>query len=500
MTVTHDATPSDRTRLPADARAVAPLMLSVSGCRGIVGASLTPERVARFVGAAVAWAAAQRGRSGGAVGGPLTVVLARDGRLGGQSVAMQACGALTAAGCRVIDLGVATTPTAGLMVRRHGADMGLVITASHNPAEWNGLKVLSARGGAPMPADANDIIARFRDEHADGPWVGSAACGPVERDESAARAHVQAVLGALEQLTPLNAIRERCFRVVLDSVNASGASAGRLLLESLGCIVVHLHGESTGVFPHTPEPTRENLGGLCEAVSVHRAAAGFAQDPDADRLALIDERGVYIGEEYTLALGVKSWLSMLPADIAARQTVAANLSTSRMIDDVAASFGAGVVRTAVGEANVVEGMARAGCVMGGEGNGGLIWSEVVPIRDSLSAMALTLALMARTGLPLSACAASVPAYAILKRKIDVREGLAARAVAAVKAHYHAAGATLNDADGVRADFALPDSGGAAWVHVRASNTEPIIRLIAEAPRADQAGAVLDEVGAIVAKC
>lgn len=468
-------------------------MLSVSGCRGIVGASLTPETIARFIAAALNWAASKRPPNAGA---PLTVVLARDGRAGGGAVALLASGVLTAAGSRVIDLGVATTPTAGLLVRHHGADMGLVITASHNPAQWNGMKVLSPAGGAPMPADANDIIARFRDPGARAPWVDSLRIGTVERDDTAARLHVNKVLEAVERITPLRAVRQRCYRVVLDSVNASGAVAGRMLLESLGCRVVHLHAETTGIFPHTPEPTRENLVSLCDAVKAHKADAGFAQDPDADRLAVIDETGAYIGEEYTLVLAVKSWLSALPPDKVRAAIVAANLSTSRMIDDVAKHFGATVVRTPVGEANVVEGMNRARCTMGGEGNGGVIWTDIVPIRDSLSAMALTLAQMARTGNPLSAEAADIPAYAIVKRKIDVREGLARRAVDAVTAHYKSAGITLNESDGVRADFASPP----AWVHVRSSNTEPIIRLIAEAPKEQQANAILDEVAKIIDRC
>lgn len=482
---------------PASAPAPsAPLMLSVSGCRGIVGASLTPETVSRFIAAAVYWGASQKYKAG-----PLTVVLGRDGRMGGQGVAMLASGALAAAGCRVIDLGVATTPTTGFMVRELKADMGLVVTASHNPAQWNGLKVISPAGGAPMPKDAAAIIQRFHDTAAAPPWVGSERAGSVERLDTSARSHVNAVMAAMERLSPsaVRAVRQKCYKVVLDSVNASGAVGGRMLLEALGCRVVHLHAETTGVFPHTPEPTRENLTGLCAAVKEHNADAGFAQDPDADRLAIIDERGEYIGEEYTLVLGVKSWLSLLPQSQSRGAKVAANLSTSRMIDDVAAAFGASVVRTAVGEANVVEGMTRADSVMGGEGNGGVIWAEIVPIRDSLSAMALTLALMATTGDTLSAAAAKVPAYAIVKRKIDVREGLAQRAVAAASAHYKAKGASLNESDGVRADFALP-SGGKAWVHVRASNTEPIIRLIAEAPSERNAVAILDEVGGIVDKC
>jgi phosphomannomutase len=479
---------------------LAPLMLSVSGCRGIVGASLTPDTVSRFIAAAVQWAAANRLTTNE----PLTVIVARDGRLGGHGVAMLATGALAAAGCRVIDLGIATTPTTGFMVKEHRADMGLVITASHNPAQWNGMKVISPAGGAPMPKDAADIINRFKSPPANTPWKPSDQIGTIKRDDTSAKRHVLKVLEAIERLSPsaIRAVRQRCYKVVLDSVNASGAVGGRMMLESLGCRVVHLNAEATGVFPHTPEPTRENLTSLCDAVKAHKADAGFAQDPDADRLALIDEHGEYVGEEYTLALGVKSWLSMLPPEQAKQATIAANLSTSRMIDDVAAAFGAKILRTAVGEANVVEGMNCVHSPMGGEGNGGVIWADIVPIRDSLSAMALTLVLMATTSDTLSAAAKKVPAYAIVKRKIDVREGLAQRAVAAVTAHYGAAGASLNEGDGVRADFASPSggSGGKAWVHVRASNTEPIIRLIAEAPTEADANQILNEVGQIVDRC
>lgn len=469
----------------------APLMLSVSGCRGIVGQSFTPETVARFIGAAVSWVRASTG-----VEHPV-MVLARDGRKGGAAVASLAAGTLAAAGCRVINLDVATTPTAGFMVLRHKAQGGLVITASHNPAQWNGLKVLSSQGGAPSAAEAKAIIDAFN-QGGSGRWAESGAVGQIESDTGSATLHCEAVLAELAKLIPLNDIRRRGFKVVLDSVNASGAEAGKLLLESLGCRLVHLHADGSGAFPHTPEPTRENLAGLCAAVREHRAEVGFAQDPDADRLAMVDESGSYIGEEYTLSLGVKSWLSMLPAGEARGSKVAANLSTSRMIDDVAAGFGASVVRTAVGEANVVEAMRRNGSVMGGEGNGGVIWTRIVPIRDSLSAMALTLALMAREGVPLSQIASGVPSYSIVKEKIDVREGLAARAVAAVQAHFAAKGARMSDLDGVRADFSVPS--GSAWVHVRASNTEPIIRLIAEAPRTEDAATVLAEVRGIVDKC
>ncbi|MFG0275214.1 MAG: phosphoglucosamine mutase [Phycisphaerales bacterium] len=453
----------------------APLMLSVSGCRGIVGASLTPETICRY-----ALAAAGGMRAGGA--GPMKVIVARDGRRGGEVVAAIATGALRAAGCSVIDLGVATTPTAGVMVRRYNAAGGLVATASHNPGEWNGLKPITRDGCAPAPADAARIVEAF---HAGGATLAPAdALGGLDADDTAAHAHVAAVLEALSRIISIDAIKARRFRVALDSVNASGATGGRLLLEALGCDLVHLNAETSGVFPHTPEPTAENLAGLCAQVRDAKAAVGFAQDPDADRLAILDAQGGYIGEEYTLALA--AWAMLGAPNAPKNAAIAANLSTSRMLDDVVARFGGRVVRTPVGEANVVEGMLREGCPLGGEGNGGVIWPEVVLIRDSLGAMALTLALAAREGKTLSELAGAIPAYAIVKRKAPIAEGLAERAFGALRTRF--AGERFDDQDGLRVDI----ESRSAWLHVRPSNTEPILRLIAEAPTQADAEALLDE--------
>jgi len=450
----------------------APLMLSVSGCRGIVGASLTPETACRYALAAASWMNA-RGRR---------VVLARDGRRGGDVVASIVGGALRAAGCDVIDLGVATTPTAGVMVRRYGAAGGLVVTASHNPGEWNGLKPLTPEGCAPAPADARRIVEAF---HAGAATLAPAdALGAREADDSAAHAHVALVLEALGRIADIEAIKAERFRVALDSVNASGATGGRLLLEALGCELLHLHNDASGVFPHMPEPTAENLRDLGANAKGIDAAVAFAQDPDADRLAIIDEQGRYIGEEYTLVLAAWALLGAPRAPTGA--TLAANLSTSRMIDDLTARFGARVVRTPVGEANVVAGMRREGCLLGGEGNGGVIWPEVVLIRDSLGAMALTLALATREEKSIGELVGEVPAYAIVKRKAPIEEGLAERAIGALKQRY--AGERLDEQDGLRVDI----ESKSAWLHVRPSNTEPILRLIAEAPTRADAEALLDD--------
>lgn len=263
------------------------------------------------------------------------------------------------------------------------------------------------------------------------------------------------------------------------------------LLSMLG-EVVQIHCDESGVFAHTPEPTADNLHDLCEATRALGVDAGFAVDPDADRLAIVDERGSYIGEELTLALSAWSLLEAL-GDSAKGQTLCANLSTSRLIDDVAARYGARVVRTAVGEANVVQGMIDHGALLGGEGNGGVIWPEISFVRDSLAGMALVLALMGRTGKTISQLVADLPSYAIVKRKVELADrSLADKAGEKVASHFKGRG-SIDRQDGVRVDIAdYEKSGQAAWLHVRASNTEPIMRLIAEARTPELAERLLDE--------
>ncbi len=406
----------------------------------------------------------------------------------------------------MIDLGVAMTATVGVMTDQHAADGGMVITASHNPQEWNGLKCIVRERGlrsatASASAPAAEVAAQIGERFREGriglvPWNRLQS---VESDPTSVTVHVGKVLRAIGDAA---AIARKGFKVVLDSVNCSGAVSGAALLDALGCQVVHLGDRDSGLFPHTPEPIRENLGSLCEAVKQHGAAVGFAQDPDADRLAIVDERGEFIGEEYTLALAVMEVLHRRAARSASARhgvgepvTMATNLSTSRMIDDVAARLaGAGsrVLRTAVGEANVVDAMKREGAVLGGEGNGGVIWPEVTYIRDSLAAMALVLSLLQRDGRRLSQIVQEIPAYAIEKRKVDLKPGAKATpAVDAVAKAY--AKERIDRQDGVRVDF----DAKRAWLHVRASNTEPIMRLIAEAPTAGEARAVLDAAAKVI---
>ncbi|MFN0133194.1 MAG: phosphoglucosamine mutase [Phycisphaerales bacterium] len=509
-----------------------PLMVGVSGLRGIVGGSLTREVAEAFAGACGRWL---RERAAGAA--RPKVVIGRDGREGGETIHGWALGALMAAGCDVVDLAVAMTPTVGLIVDHIDAAGGLIVTASHNPQEWNGLKCLVRAGGevsvavgrsaacAPGAAEAGEIVALFRaaggKEANGGAANGDAGHGtgsgatrlPGRHFDypEAHRVHVGRVLTSVEDELP--AIQSRRFRVLVDSVNASGADGARELLTRLGCELIHHGAERSGVFPHPPEPTRENLAGMASAMGRLAADIGFAQDPDADRLAIVDGQGRYIGEEYTLALAAEAALGEgtegrrdggtigKTESGAAQRVLVTNLSTSRMIDDVAARHGARVVRTPVGEANVVEAMKReaaagADVVLGGEGNGGVIWPSVTYVRDSLSAMALVLSLMARTGRSVAELVAGVPSYAIEKRKVEIaRREDASPAVEKIAAAYGEH--RVDRQDGVRVDFARGPLAGKAWLHVRASNTEPIMRLIAEAPTAAEARAVLDEAARVI---
>jgi phosphomannomutase len=348
---------------------------------------------------------------------------------------------------------------------------------------------LDGNGLAPPPAIAKEIVDRFKERRID--WCGPLATGKLTHDGSAARVHIDRVLRNVD----VAAIRAKNFTVVLDSVNGSGCVPGRMMLEELGCTVVHIYGEQTGIFGHVPEPLAENLLDLAAAVRDSKghhhasAACGFAQDPDADRLAIVDERGSFIGEEYTLVLAALRMLQRHGSG-----ALATNLSTSRMIDDVAALFpGSHVVRTAVGEANVVAGLRPVNGILGGEGNGGVILPTVCWVRDSLSAMALVLELLAHQGRPLSAVVADLPRWSMVKKKFELSAigGMAAVAPALAKARTALPGARVSDTDGIRLDV---DTG---WVHLRASNTEPIIRLIAEGRTAAEAEALIATCAAAV---
>ena len=441
------------------------LITSVSGIRGVVGETLTPHLAADAAAAFATFV----GR------GP--IVVGRDSRQSGDMVKSAVVSGLLACGCDVVDVGVCATPTTAMMVTRHKAAGGVMITASHNPKPWNGIKFFSAEGCAPPKPVAEKILGVLAAR--DFRFVPTEKVGRLSCDETAVTQHVEAVLKTVDAAT----IRKRRFRVVLDSINGGGAVGGRQLLEALGCDVVHVNGEPNGDFAHTPEPTAENLVDLTRQTREARAAAGFAQDPDADRLAIVDETGRYVGEEYTLVLAARQVLSRR------RGNVAVNLSTSRMIDDLVARYdGCAVHRSAVGEANVVEVMKRENCIFGGEGNGGVIDPRIVYVRDSLISMALVLQLLTDEGRPLSQVVADLPSYASVKQKFECSPDRTAKILAAVRKAF--AGEKMSDVDGLRIDW--PDG----WVHIRGSNTEPIMRVISEARDEDRARALCARVRAV----
>jgi phosphomannomutase len=437
-------------------------MLSISGLRGLIGSSLTPVVAARYGASVGQWFAQQKPGA--------HVVVGRDSRPSGQMIEAAVAAGLLATGCRVTRLGIATTPGVAIMIDHLGGDGGVVITASHNPIQWNGIKTLRRDGVAPPPAQAQQIIDRFKAD--DVRFVDVQGLAAMADNADVVAVHAQRVL----QHVDIGAIRKKKLKVVLDSVHGAGGPETRALLEPLGVELVHLWGEPTGRFPHTPEPTEANLRDLAAAVREHGADVGFAQDPDADRVAIVDENGRYIGEEYSLVLAA---LHVLGRSGAQRGlTLAANLSTSRMIDDVAAPFGATVLRTPVGEANVAAVMQQHRSIMGGEGNGGVILPQVCFVRDSLAGIALVLDLLAARAQPLSAIVDSVARYAIVKDKLDLKPGMADGLADRLARQF--AQQKVDRQDGVRIDW--PDR----WVHVRPSNTEPILRIIAEARREQDA--------------
>jgi phosphomannomutase len=477
------------------------LMIGVSGMRGTVGGTLTPEVIGRMAAAFAAWL---KGSEKPANGSHLRVVFGRDSRPSGFWVRDAAAAALGASGVELLDLEIVTTPGVAMMVKHLGADAGIVATASHNPIEWNGLKFLSRDAIALPPAHAAEL-KRYYDEgrtayvpvdelvqpsrHSEpvslpraGNVRGSDQLVPPTRNSETHALHVKRVLDHLDVL----GISTKRYKVVLDSVNGAGCVATATLLNKLGCQLIHINATPDGRFPHEPEPTEKNLTGLAEEVRRQKAAVGFAQDPDADRLAVVDENGRYIGEEYSLALAAKYVFSRKRGCVAAT-----NLSTSRMIDDIASQCGGRVIRTPVGEANVIQAMLREGAVIGGEGNGGVIDPRIVPGRDSLVGIAYVLQLMAATGKTISQLVAELPRYEIVKTKFTCRREDANRAVEALKREF--ASEKIDTQDGIRIDWERER----AWVHARPSNTEPLMRIIAEAPDRSAAEERVARVQAVV---
>lgn len=441
-------------------------IISVSGLRGVVGESLTPDVAVRYVAAFAATLP------------PGPVVVSRDGRTTGPMLADLVRGALAASGRNVLDAGIAATPTLGVLVRETEAAGGVQISASHNPPQYNGLKLFN-RDGRVIPAAAGQpVLQRYRT--AAPIWATFESVGQTQAIADTSKEHLARVLATVDAET----IRRRRFRVLLDSNAGAGSVLGRKLLEALGCEVTILGGEPTGHFEHPPEPTAENLAGVRERVVAAAADIGFCQDPDADRLAVIDEQGRYIGEEYTLALCLGHVLRERPGP------VVTNCATSRMAEDLANKYGVPFQRSAVGEANVVDNMLAVGAVFGGEGNGGPIDPRVGLVRDSFVGMALILAAMASRGKKVSELAGELPRYEIRKTTVRLAPDKLPAACDSLQKHF--SDAQPDRLDGLRLDWAD------RWLIVRGSNTEPIVRIIAEAPTATAADAIVAEVGRIVA--
>lgn len=436
------------------------LMVSVSGVRGRVGEALTPEIIAQFAAGFGAWALAR-------AGGKAQIVVGRDSRVSGPMFQPVVHAALQSVGCDVLDIGMVPTPTVQLAVEHHHAAGGLAITASHNPIEWNALKFIGPSGLFLDGAEAAEMRKVVEGKIPRATWD---KLGTVSRDLDAASDHIERIMSL--PFLDVEGIRKRGFKVGLDCVRGAGGVFMPVLLELLGCKLATINMEPDGRFPRPPEPTAENLGELQKLVFDSHCDIGMAVDPDVDRLALVSDEGVAIGEDYTLALAAKIVLRHR------KGVVVTNLSTSRIVDDIAREAGSRVIRAPVGEVNVATRMRAESAPIGGEGNGGVILPELHLGRDAPVGAALMLQLLHEEGKPLSKIVASYPRYVIVKDKLD-------RPTAPLDTVYEALRKAFPDAevdtqDGLRLSW--PDR----WVHIRPSGTEPIVRVIAEAPTAEEA--------------
>jgi phosphomannomutase len=468
-------------------------IISVSGLRGIVGETLTPDVAMRYAAAFAALAP------------PGAILVGRDGRPSGRMLGDAIRAGLQAVGRTTIDAGIIATPTAGVLLRHFKAAGGIQITASHNPSPYNGLKLFSAEGRVTAAGPGKQVLDRYRTAAPD--WQPHDRLGLGQFCQDTVTPHLLSVLDTVDA----ERIRARRFRVVLDSNHGAGGILGRRLLHELACRITILGEEPDGRFEHAPEPTAENLAGVLQAVTQCGAEVGFCQDPDADRLAVIDEAGRYLGEEYTLALCVDHVLRQVTqggqshfrgervssqgdvftaAKIGTVPGIVTNCSSSRMSEDLALRYGVPFARSAVGEANVVDVMLAHGAIFGGEGNGGPIDPRVGYVRDSFVGMALLLDAMAARDMKISQLADELPRYEIVKTKIALPPEKLPAALDALEKRF--CDAACDRLDGLRLDWP------GRWLLVRGSNTEPIVRAIAEAPTAGESARLCAEAAAVLA--
>lgn len=457
------------------------LIKSISGIRGIIGGTqgdnLTPIDIVKFTSAYAAWLREEALKvSAQNSGRRLKVVIGRDARISGAMVDSLVEGTLTGCGIDVINLGLCTTPGVEVAVTAKGADGGIIITASHNPRQWNALKMLNGRGEFVSDADGRRILALASGDGLSYPDVDSIG-RVVERSDFNGE-HIRRVLEL--PLVDTGAVRARRYRVVVDAVNSVGGTVIPNLLEEMGVDVVKLNCEPTGEFARNPEPVAANLTEICAAVVSEKADMGIVVDPDVDRLAFVMEDGRLFGEEYTLVAVADYVLSKK-----AGNTVS-NLSSTRALSDVTRLYGGEYFAAAVGEVNVVEKMKEVGAVIGGEGNGGVIYPDLHYGRDALVGVALFLTHLARSGKTISELRATYPDYFISKNKIELTPEIDVdRIMERVKEKYSSE--KITDVDGVKIDFAE------GWVHLRKSNTEPIIRIYSESADEQAADALAGKI-------
>lgn len=449
------------------------LIKSISGIRGTIGGkvndNLTPLDVVKFASAFGTWLQNNNNKK------DLTLVIGRDARISGQMVSSLVTATLQGLGINVIDLGLSTTPTVEIMVPELKADGGIILTASHNPKQWNALKLLNSKGEFISGENGAEVLALAESE--DFNYAEIDDLGKYETRDDAFDIHIQQILDL--PMVDVEAIKAKNFKVVLDAVNSTGGIAIPMLLDKLGCETVKLYCEPTGHFPHNPEPLKEHLGDICELVKKENADFGVVVDPDVDRLALIDEKGEMFGEEYTL-VAVADYLLKNKSGAAI-----SNLSSSRALRDVAQSHSSEYFASAVGEVNVVTLMKEKNAVIGGEGNGGIIYPDLHYGRDSLVGVALFLTHLAKENKTVSELRAGYPSYFMGKKKIELTPEINVDDIL-TKMEKEYQNEEVSTVDGVKIDFENN------WVHLRKSNTEPIIRIYTEAKSQEEADRLGDE--------
>ena len=449
------------------------LIKSISGIRGTIGGkvgeNLTPIDVVQFVSAFITFLKKDEN--------PLTIVVGRDARVSGEMINKLVCSTLQSLGVNVIDLGLSTTPTVEMAVVHHHSDGGIILTASHNPMQWNALKLLNARGEFISAADGQKVLEII--EKQEYQFAEIDKLGKYSTYDKAIEDHIEAILKL--DLVNVDAIKRAHFSVILDCVNSTGGLALPLLLKKLGVLKVKvLNDDCSGVFAHNPEPLPQNLRGIADAMKKGSYSVGFVVDPDVDRLAILTENGDMFGEEYTL-VSVADYVLQHK-----KGNTVSNLSSTRALRDVSRKHSVDYNASAVGEVNVVEKMKETDAVIGGEGNGGVIFPELHYGRDALVGIALFLTYMAETGMKCSEIRRLYPSYVISKNKIDLRADMDLKAILQHIAKKYAKN-EVNTIDGVKIDF---ENG---WVHLRPSNTEPIIRIYAEAENGKMADSMAEKI-------